>query len=628
MKHIVPTFANVKTSPTLLGACMEDVNHELYGGIWSQMIFGEAFEEPEGEDKNGVSSMWLPVCGTGFSLDDGGFSGSHRQTLTDSAIMNRGLNRSGMYFAKEKPYRGFVIASSDNGAKVSVSLRNADGTVSYSETTFTVEGEFAKYPFTLISTAEETDGAFVISADGTASFGYVFLEPDEWGLYKGLHVRRDVGEALENMGIGLLRFGGCMANARDYLWKNMTGEPENRRPYKGWWYPYSSYGFGVLEFIELCEKLNVTCVPDFNGMESGEDMRDFAQYALGTDETNEWVRLRMNSHHPEPYHLEYIQYGNEETVTEDFATRFIAACEGVWSVSRDVTMVIGDFDYHGHPFDDPYNIPAECVPTAYNVEPGEPPKRVTTLAEHGRILEYAKSVGMAGKVLVDIHWWCEHGDTPLPFPECAWSFHRHLENIAPNSGVKLAVYELNANAHDFERGMANAYAIIEAVNHCDILPFMSSANCLQVDGHNDNGWNQGLLFMNNRSVWYQAAGCVDIMLRRALLERKFEFAKPFADNTFNAAATTDGEKISVIMVNRAEEPVDVCIEIPFDGVYKYELTVMTYPKSECNTATEPDKIRVPSPTAHEHSGSLVLTLAGNSIVAVGAVSVGRLNRRT
>src|SRR5436189_6482506 len=33
-------------SKYLAGACIEDVNHEIYGGIYSQMIFGESFAEP------------------------------------------------------------------------------------------------------------------------------------------------------------------------------------------------------------------------------------------------------------------------------------------------------------------------------------------------------------------------------------------------------------------------------------------------------------------------------------------------------------------------------------------------------------------------------------------------------
>ena len=35
-----------RVSPYLTGACIEDVNHEIYGGLYSQMIFGESFQEP------------------------------------------------------------------------------------------------------------------------------------------------------------------------------------------------------------------------------------------------------------------------------------------------------------------------------------------------------------------------------------------------------------------------------------------------------------------------------------------------------------------------------------------------------------------------------------------------------
>ncbi|MVM35066.1 DUF1080 domain-containing protein [Spirosoma sp. HMF4905] len=35
-----------KIPATLYGSCMEDVNHEIYGGLYDQKIFGESFEEP------------------------------------------------------------------------------------------------------------------------------------------------------------------------------------------------------------------------------------------------------------------------------------------------------------------------------------------------------------------------------------------------------------------------------------------------------------------------------------------------------------------------------------------------------------------------------------------------------
>lgn len=37
--------------PYLYGACIEDVNHEIYGGLYDQRIFGESFEEPVPQPK-------------------------------------------------------------------------------------------------------------------------------------------------------------------------------------------------------------------------------------------------------------------------------------------------------------------------------------------------------------------------------------------------------------------------------------------------------------------------------------------------------------------------------------------------------------------------------------------------
>ena len=35
-----------RITPWMTGSCIEDVNHEIYGGLYAQMIFGESFEEP------------------------------------------------------------------------------------------------------------------------------------------------------------------------------------------------------------------------------------------------------------------------------------------------------------------------------------------------------------------------------------------------------------------------------------------------------------------------------------------------------------------------------------------------------------------------------------------------------
>src|SRR4051812_16093778 len=55
-------------SPHTTGACIEDVNHEIYGGIYSQMVFGESFQEPPAGGG----------AGKGFSVYGGGGGGVHR----------------------------------------------------------------------------------------------------------------------------------------------------------------------------------------------------------------------------------------------------------------------------------------------------------------------------------------------------------------------------------------------------------------------------------------------------------------------------------------------------------------------------------------------------------------------
>src|ERR1019366_10679101 len=49
----------------LTGACIEDVNHEIYGGIDSQMIFGESFAEPASQlplkGFKAYAGLWTPA---------------------------------------------------------------------------------------------------------------------------------------------------------------------------------------------------------------------------------------------------------------------------------------------------------------------------------------------------------------------------------------------------------------------------------------------------------------------------------------------------------------------------------------------------------------------------------------
>src|SRR5579884_1404340 len=92
----------------LTGACIEDVNHEIYDGLYSQMIFGESFQESPKEHP-GLSGMWRAVhrgeVQGVYALETNDcFVGSQSQRITytrgngEIGIANSSLNHWGMYF--------------------------------------------------------------------------------------------------------------------------------------------------------------------------------------------------------------------------------------------------------------------------------------------------------------------------------------------------------------------------------------------------------------------------------------------------------------------------------------------------------------------------------------------------
>lgn len=138
-------------------------------------------------------------------------------------------------------------------------------------------------------------------------------------------------------------------------------------------------------------------------------------------------------------------------------------------------------------------------------------------------------------------------------------------------------------------------------------------NCLQVDRHCETVYDQVLLFMNDHSIWYQAAGCVNILFDRVMLDQRFEIDETLADDHFCYTAMTDGKRISVVLLNRAEDALDICVELPGKEKYTYEKNVMTYEKGIVNTAENKELIRVPYAVGAE--GALYVTLPANTIAA-------------
>ena len=218
----------------LTGACIEDVNHEIYGGIYSQMIFGESFQEPspaaQGDANLKISGMWRAVrSGTAkgkFALvTEKPFIGKQSQLITFASgegqwgIENQGLNRWGMGYVAGKPYEGYVFVRAEKPAKLYAVMESRDGTKRYAEIALEVpSGDWRRIDFRLTPNATDKAGrySFKLKQPGTVEIGYAFLQPGEWGRFEGLPVRRDVALGLIDQGITVLRYGGSMINHPEY----------------------------------------------------------------------------------------------------------------------------------------------------------------------------------------------------------------------------------------------------------------------------------------------------------------------------------------------------------------------------------------------------------------------------
>ena len=490
-------------------------------------------------------------------------------------IANRSLNRWGMNFVGGNEYDGCLDVRADQPVTVTVSLESQDGTSVYASQDLSVTSNTWEHvKFSLTPTNSDGNGRFVIGLKqpGSVQVGYAFLEPGTWGLYQGLPVRRDVAEGLTNQGITVLRYGGSMVNAAGYRWKNMVGPRDRRPPYAGTWYPYSTDGWGIPDFLNFCEAAGFLGVPDFNINETPQDMADFMQYVNGSTNTA-WGSQRAADGHPAPYGLKYLELGNEERVDSSYYAKFQALAQAIWSADTNVTLVVGDFTY------------TEVITNALNF--GGAASGITNLDGQAAVLALAKANGRA--VWFDVHVWTD-GPYEDPSLGAMFSYDSALGQVSGGADYKVVVFELNANNHNQGRALGNALAI-GAAERDGRLPIVTSANCLQPDGENDNGWDQGLLFLNPGQVWLQPPGYVTQMFSHNYLPLEVENTvnDPNNDLYVTSESSADESRLVLKVVNLNSTAEDAAINlgnyVPTNPVATVE--ELAAPLTATNTAGNP-----------------------------------------
>lgn len=504
----------------------------------------------------GVSGMWRPFQGGTATGTFGAelinvFVGSQSQRLTFTGgtgqvgMENEGLNRWGMYFVGGQPYEGVLWARAEVPTQLFVSLESSDGSIILAEQSIQVPANsWQRLAFTLTPAATNYDGRFAIKLKqpGSVVVGYAFLQPGDWGRFAGLPVRKDIANGLVNQGVTVLRYGGSMVNAAQYRWKNMVGPRDQRPPYAGTWYPYSSDGWGIFDFLNFCEAAGILGIPDLNVNESAQDMADFIDYVNGSTNTI-WGAKRAADGHPKPYGLQHIELGNEERVDSNYLQKFQSLAQTIWAKDTNIILVVGDFVY------------SQVITNPFSFSGGA--SGITTLAPHQSILQLARQYG--AEVWFDTHVWT---DGPLPDSSLqgTLSYADALDQLAQGAKHKPVVFELNAGNYRQRRALANAVAI-NALERDGRFPVVTSANCLQPDGQNDNGWDQGLLFLNSSNVWLQPPGYVTRMF--ANHHQRFSVQSSAAGAALDVAAerSEDSSILVLRVVNGNSASVPVAIQL-------------------------------------------------------------------
>lgn len=552
---------------------------------------------------NGVSGMWRgtktgTAAGT-FALEEAEpFVGRQSQRVTfekgqgELGIENRGLNRWGMAFRAGKPYEGYVWLRAERDTAVVLALEHGTGEKTYARTRIAATaGGWRRFDFTLTPDATDPSGRLAVRLDrpGSVHVGHAFLQPGAWGRFQGLPVRKDVAEALVDQGLTVLRYGGSMVNAPGYRWKNMVGPRDRRPPYPGFWYAHSSNGWGIPDFLAFCQAAGFLAVPAVHLDETPQDLADLVEYANGPADSP-WGKRRAADGHPDPYRLRHLEIGNEEAVDEDYWRKFKPIAEAVWTKDPDIILVVGDFAYNGR-IKDPFKF--EGAP------------RIKSLAAHQKILELAKA--RKRTVWFDVHVW---NDDPRDPDRLGGGiiglrdFGAALARLCPGADFKVAVLEENSGNHAHRRALAHAHAVNELERSGDLVPVVCAANCLQPAGQNDNGWDQGLLFLSPDRVWPQPPYHVTRMLARNYLPRvvRADVAGPGGGALDVTAKSDEGGKVLQLqVVNLGEKPVAATLRMvrfrPLTPAGK--ATELAGKLNDVNTAAEPGRV-APRERAWEH----------------------------
>lgn len=332
----------------MFGIFLEDINLSVDGGLYPELVRNRSFEDADTlqhwtfDRLQGNGTVQVTAANLNarepliplnpFNRKFLSIQADKKFRLTNHGYWGMNIEQGNTYLFKA------ALRLPDTGefqGQVKVRLAGAEGkTLAQGELKgFTTQWQY----FSLPLQAAADDGNAHIEIEGEGS-GLLFLDmvcllPEK--RWKKSGARIDLAEALEDLKPTFFRFpGGCWVEGDDlahrYQWKKTIGDVDKRIPLWNIWEYNATHGLGYHEYLQLAEDLGaepVFCIhagiSHKEAVDAGQlgqwvqDALDAIEYANGPV-TYVWGSIRAQNGHPEPFHLKYIEIGNENFGTDYF----------------------------------------------------------------------------------------------------------------------------------------------------------------------------------------------------------------------------------------------------------------------------------------------------------------------
>ncbi len=359
-------------APTLWGIFFEDINMSTDGGIYPELVRNRSFEDADTPENwkfasvdNGKSEAAVITADVHGQPPLNPFNRKSLRIKVDGGFTLQNEGYWGMNFVAGDRYTLRLAARGEKFAgPLTAKILSSDGTVLASGDLTGIGNQWGYHTLDLTASGGDPKGKLEISGAGQ---GVLFLDmislmPKK--TWKDHGLRPDLAESLDGLHPKFMRFpGGCWVEGDDFAhmnhWKNTIGNIDSRTPLWNIWGYNATHGLGFYEYLQLAEDLGAEPLFCINiGMSHKEtipmdrltqwvqDALDAVEYANGP--TNSlWGAMRAAAGHPEPFHLKYMEIGNENGGFKGYVEHWRLFYDAIHARYPDIQFVADGWDDFG-----------------------------------------------------------------------------------------------------------------------------------------------------------------------------------------------------------------------------------------------------------------------------------------